>query len=151
MMNNTVCLRPPPGWWCSRQAPHEGPCAARPEVYIREETRTRTQAEWLKAAQELSMRATGLDARTAYDCVKDGGWEGTPFSSKLSQLMFLAGEDVHCSVPDNYVPSPEAVRVFREAPALDPDLSLGGPKEVQSGEAWLQEQEALRNKSNSRD
>lgn len=31
-MNNTVCDRPPPGWWCSRQAPHEGPCAARPEV-----------------------------------------------------------------------------------------------------------------------
>lgn len=24
------CLMPPPGWWCSRQRGHEGPCAARP-------------------------------------------------------------------------------------------------------------------------
>lgn len=27
---NTPCNRPPAGWWCSREAGHEGPCAARP-------------------------------------------------------------------------------------------------------------------------
>lgn len=26
----TRCERPPEGWWCSRPAGHEGPCAARP-------------------------------------------------------------------------------------------------------------------------
>lgn len=25
----TVCTVPPEGWWCSRDAGHEGPCAAR--------------------------------------------------------------------------------------------------------------------------
>lgn len=25
------CKLPPPGWWCSREAPHDGPCAARPK------------------------------------------------------------------------------------------------------------------------
>jgi hypothetical protein len=25
-----LCHRPPPGWWCSRDPGHEGPCAARP-------------------------------------------------------------------------------------------------------------------------
>ena len=24
------CHRPPPGWYCTRQQGHEGPCAARP-------------------------------------------------------------------------------------------------------------------------
>lgn len=24
------CMRPPPGWWCSREPGHSGPCAARP-------------------------------------------------------------------------------------------------------------------------
>lgn len=24
------CVVPPPGWWCSREAGHDGPCAARP-------------------------------------------------------------------------------------------------------------------------
>ncbi len=24
------CQLPPPGWWCSREPGHEGPCAARP-------------------------------------------------------------------------------------------------------------------------
>lgn len=24
------CAVPPPGWWCSREPGHEGPCAARP-------------------------------------------------------------------------------------------------------------------------
>lgn len=23
------CLKPPSGWWCSRKAGHDGPCAAR--------------------------------------------------------------------------------------------------------------------------
>lgn len=96
MIVNGVCNRPPPGWWCSRESGHAGPCAARPAAPLREETRT--QAEWLEEAQELSLRVTGMDARTAYTYVKDGGWEGTPFSSKLSQLMFLAGEEVEFSV-----------------------------------------------------
>jgi hypothetical protein len=26
----TLCKIPPQGWWCSREAGHEGPCAARP-------------------------------------------------------------------------------------------------------------------------
>lgn len=26
-----TCTVPPTGWWCSREAGHEGPCAARPE------------------------------------------------------------------------------------------------------------------------
>ena len=26
------CSRPPPGWWCSREQGHEGPCAAREVV-----------------------------------------------------------------------------------------------------------------------
>lgn len=29
MIVNGVCNRPPPGWWCSRESGHEGPCAAR--------------------------------------------------------------------------------------------------------------------------
>jgi len=28
--NNQGCNRPPPGWWCSREPDHDGPCAARP-------------------------------------------------------------------------------------------------------------------------
>jgi hypothetical protein len=26
------CPLPPPGWWCSREPGHEGPCAARPTM-----------------------------------------------------------------------------------------------------------------------
>ena len=26
----SLCRVPPPGWWCSRESGHEGPCAARP-------------------------------------------------------------------------------------------------------------------------
>lgn len=26
------CTLPPPGWWCSRNPRHEGPCAARPST-----------------------------------------------------------------------------------------------------------------------
>lgn len=26
----SACTIPPKGWWCSREAGHEGPCAARP-------------------------------------------------------------------------------------------------------------------------
>jgi hypothetical protein len=26
-----ICIRPPPGWSCSRGAGHEGPCAASPD------------------------------------------------------------------------------------------------------------------------
>lgn len=25
----TTCTLPPPGWWCSREPGHDGPCAAR--------------------------------------------------------------------------------------------------------------------------
>jgi hypothetical protein len=28
-MSETLCKVPPAGWWCSREAGHEGPCAAR--------------------------------------------------------------------------------------------------------------------------
>lgn len=31
------CRVPPPGWWCSRPAGHEGPCAARPDCQTIEE------------------------------------------------------------------------------------------------------------------
>jgi len=27
------CMKPPVGWWCSRDAGHEGPCAARRREY----------------------------------------------------------------------------------------------------------------------
>lgn len=63
----------------------------RPTVEVREETRT--QSEWLEAADELSKRVVHLNAKEAYERVRDGAYEGTPFASKLSQLMFLAGED----------------------------------------------------------
>lgn len=63
---------------------------ARPTVEIREETRP--ASEWLNAANELSQRVVQMDAREAYARVRAGEYEGTPFSSKLSQLMFLAGE-----------------------------------------------------------
>lgn len=29
MTVNGVCDRPPPGWWCSRESGHGGPCSAR--------------------------------------------------------------------------------------------------------------------------
>lgn len=29
-MSTPHCSRPPAGWWCSRTADHDGPCAARP-------------------------------------------------------------------------------------------------------------------------
>lgn len=63
----------------------------RPTVEVREETRT--PSEWLAAADALSQRVVHLDARVAYARVRNGEYEGTPFASKLSQLMFLAGED----------------------------------------------------------
>lgn len=33
----TLCSVPPQGWWCSRDAGHEGPCAARQCRYPLEE------------------------------------------------------------------------------------------------------------------
>jgi hypothetical protein len=63
----------------------------RPTVEVREEIRK--PSEWLEAADELSQRVVRLKARDAYARVRDGEYEGTPFASKLSQLMFLAGED----------------------------------------------------------
>ena len=30
----TACTVPPKGWWCSREAGHEGPCAARRKFRI---------------------------------------------------------------------------------------------------------------------
>lgn len=30
LKDGRVCALPPTGWWCSRAAGHEGPCAARP-------------------------------------------------------------------------------------------------------------------------
>lgn len=63
----------------------------RPTVEVREETRT--PSEWLAEADELSQRVVHLNAKVAYDRVLQGDFEGTPFASKLNQLMFLAGED----------------------------------------------------------
>lgn len=52
-----------------------------------------TATEWLDAADQLSQRLVHTDARTAWAQVCAGQYEGTPFAAKLSQLMFLAGED----------------------------------------------------------
>lgn len=60
-------------------------------VEVREEIRS--PGEWLEKADELSKRVVRLDARIAYERVRQGEFEGTPFASKLSQLMFLAGEE----------------------------------------------------------
>ena len=54
---------------------------------------SRAPGEWLKVAEALAQRVLHIDARTAYNRVRDGEYEGTPFAAELSQLMFLAGED----------------------------------------------------------
>lgn len=53
----------------------------------------RAPGEWLSAANALAERVLQTDAKTAYDLIREGRYEGTPFAAELSQLMFLAGED----------------------------------------------------------
>lgn len=65
---------------------------ARPTVQFSDDTRSAD--EWFAAAEELSQRVVHTDARTAYARICEGKYEGTPFAGKLSQLMFLAGEDM---------------------------------------------------------
>ena len=52
----------------------------------------RSDEQWLGEANILSRRVTGLDARTAWAFCQLGAYRGTSFQSKLSQLMWLAGE-----------------------------------------------------------
>lgn len=57
------CTTPPPGWWCSRENGHDGPCAARPEVKDRWWHTLMTFVP-----REAYLRATRAlhDARAAY-------------------------------------------------------------------------------------
>lgn len=55
---------------------------------------SRTPKEWLEEANKLSQRLVGTDAHTAWAAVQAGMYEGTPFVAEMSQLMFLACEEI---------------------------------------------------------
>lgn len=53
----SACTLPPPGWWCSRDAGHDGPCAARRTIMVD----TVVDQEAVEAAGEgLELDLTGV-------------------------------------------------------------------------------------------
>lgn len=54
--------------------------------------KTHSRSKWLQLANELSKRIVNSDATTAFERIKNGEFNGTPFAAELSQLMFLASE-----------------------------------------------------------
>jgi len=93
-----ACKIPPDGWWCSRQAGHEGPCAARetvPAQYAKLINQLREPPYWsaeygpddkrldiaprhASDALEIALLALQSIKRTALAC------EGTPYDLILS-------------------------------------------------------------------
>lgn len=58
-----LCPVPPPGWWCSREPGHDGPCAARPtEDRMREAVERLRRAEEPDAVLETDLHIVSRDA-----------------------------------------------------------------------------------------
>lgn len=80
------CNVPPPGWWCSRDAGHPPPCAARP---------TTGDAVWsfednIDGRRSVTIRSGGV---LVHRCSHQLGSEETPRPTKSAGIVLVVRED----------------------------------------------------------
>lgn len=77
----TQCAIPPEGWWCSREAGHEGPCAARPTQQHDEPSPVAWLYESEAGDKELILDCNGEYARR----LLEHGYTETPLFTRPTQ------------------------------------------------------------------
>ena len=77
------CAVPPKGWWCSRAAGHEGPCAARPTKGAIEELLAEADADKARRKAEMPTERDAIVAlNRAYQRLREMGWNDPIYCPK---------------------------------------------------------------------